>query len=560
MDICDYFPFDTFRPHQKRILINVDKALNKGTDVIIIDGATGFGKSPVNIALGLKYAPSFYTTPQVKLVEQLNRDFGQKELAIDGGISSEIMALLGRYNYRCRETGYMSDECPIKFDKDVYCSKQEGCTYWKQKEATMRAKIAILTFAMLIVNNYLPGEYGFSKRKLLIIDECHSLENDVASMFCGFTIKEWDLNYKFKRKKYILLKKIPHKLKERNNRKECIIANDFINYIKELRDILKDTWYNEESEKRCDKIEKKIKNINYMFKEFENDRIWIINLNLKEKSIEFKPIRIDKFLKSMIWSQGKQIVLSSATIPYRNNPKKWLERIGLKDKTYSFHSAPMIFPLKNRPIITKYIGREMTYGKEKENWNYNIKLVKEIMDLYKNERGVIHAVSYGRAFKLSKELYDYNIFLHDKEFNNEEGSSKIITKWQESNKKMLISPSVMDGVDLKDDMCRYQILFKVPYPDMNDGRVKYLVDKKYGINDWYWYMNETAKNVVQAYGRAVRSETDYADFYIIDGSFNNLRKRVKFPDYFLEAIDPEEAINPKGKKFKSNLKELRTFF
>jgi len=68
---------------------------------------------------------------------------------------------------------------------------------------------------------------------------------------------------------------------------------------------------------------------------------------------------------------------------------------------------------------------------------------------------------------------------------------------------------------------------------IGDSRVKYLLNEK---KQWTWYYNETAKNIIQMYGRAVRSSTDYAKFYIIDGSFKDICSKIKFPDWFLQAI------------------------
>ena len=65
---------------------------------------------------------------------------------------------------------------------------EDNCTYWVQKREAQESEIAILTFAMLITNSYLSGDSCFDKRKLLIVDECHSLETQVASLFAGFTI------------------------------------------------------------------------------------------------------------------------------------------------------------------------------------------------------------------------------------------------------------------------------------------------------------------------------------------------------------------------------------
>ena len=108
----------------------------------------------------------------------------------------------------------------------------------------------------------------------------------------------------------------------------------------------------------------------------------------------------------------------------------------------------------------------------------------------------------------------------------------VIEEWSNSEKQILISPAIKEGVDLKDDLCRFQILLKVPYPNIKDARVNYLLNKK---KDWKWYNCETVKDIVQMYGRAVRSPSDFAKFYIVDGSFTKLPKK-EFPQWFLEAI------------------------
>jgi len=551
-DIKLYFPKPTFRPNQEQILKDAFNELEKGTKVVIIEGPTGFGKSPVNVAIGRKFKPAFYTTPQVKLVEQLNNDFGQKGLAIDGCSSSDIMALLGRKNYICKLSGTSSDEC---YGREEGCSKEEKCTYWKQKMATREADIAILTFAMLIVNTYLPETMGFPKRKLLIIDECHGLEGQVASMFAGFTITPGAFRYdgNIYMDWEIFLRKVPRFEKVKN---KYILANDYKEFITEIGNIYEDFFRvitqqkDKISQGSQDKVANKLKQIEYLEQSIKNDRKWIINLTKEHNQItriEFKPIDVDYFLQEKIWSQAEQYVLSSATIPFRYNVEKWLKRLGLKNESYAFLSAPMSFPIENRPILRTFMGGEMTYGNESINFDSNVEKCREIIEQHPNERGVIHSVSFERGKKIAKALDDESIFLHEYQYkkktnkNEEENGEKedIINDWQHSHKLILISPSVFEGVDLKDDMCRYQILFKVPYPNTEDGRINYLVTEK---KDWVWYMNETAKTVIQMYGRAVRSDIDHATFYIVDGSFNKLlnNKTVKFPKWFLEALDIKE--------------------
>jgi hypothetical protein len=62
---------------------------------------------------------------------------------------------------------------------------------------------------------------------------------------------------------------------------------------------------------------------------------------------------------------------------------------------------------------------------------------------------------------------------------------------------VLISPSLHLGLDLKDDLSRFQIITKVPYPSLGDR----WIDKKRKRNE-QWYKCQTALRLVQGYGRS----------------------------------------------------------
>ena len=72
-----------------------------------------------------------------------------------------------------------------------------------------------------------------------------------------------------------------------------------------------------------------------------------------------------------------------------------------------------------------------------------------------------------------------------------------------------------EGVDLKDELSRFQILMKVPYPYFGSPLVK----KKSSKYSW-WYGFSTAKIIVQSIGRSVRNENDTAVTYIMDSGFS----------------------------------------
>lgn len=554
-----YFPFKKFRPYQKRILYDIVNSLESDKDLIILEGPTGFGKSPVNIALGKYFKPSFYTTPQVKLVNQIARDFCPRNLVIDGGIG-DVVALLGRKNYICRESHQASDICPIRDGLEGIddngnevirtCTKEHNCTYWKQKEQAMESDIAVLTFAMLITNTYLSGESHFSARNLLIIDECHSLESQIAGMFAGFTLSSSTLP-KFKPEEQVYQEEMNEELEKDLPRSGRI--KDYLPFFNKFERFTQKWLPLCANERERDKLTNLSRKIDYMLLEIDEGRKWVIdipkykNYSKKLGPRKFKPILVDKFLQRKVWSQSNKIILSSATIPFRDNIHAWLKRIGLEEMKYEFYSVPMSFPLWNRQIITSCMGGKMTRKEENKNWEGNVNIIKEIIKKHDGERGVIHTQSYKRARRLYYELNASNTFLHDKG----ELEGDLIEEWIKTNKMVLISPSIKEGVDLKGELCRFQILLKVPYPNIKDSRVEYLLNKK---KDWKWYNNEAIKYIVQMYGRAVRSSNDYAKFYIIDGSFNNL-SRKGFPQWFLDAI-----VDSKERFQRNDNLKLRDFF
>jgi len=91
----------------------------------------------------------------------------------------------------------------------------------------------------------------------------------------------------------------------------------------------------------------------------------------------------------------------------------------------------------------------------------------------------------------------------------------------------------MNGVDLKDDLSRFQVIMKIPYPNIKSEKIK---KRQKDNKDWYNW--KTCVDLVQSYGRSVRSEEDWAETYILDESLSSVMKfNYKYlPEYFTEAI------------------------
>ena len=118
--------------------------------------------------------------------------------------------------------------------------------------------------------------------------------------------------------------------------------------------------------------------------------------------------------------------------------------------------------------------------------------------------------------------------------HNSDNRDEILEKHLKSKEPtVIVSPSMTEGVDLKGDLSRFQILCKVPYPYLGDK----LVQKK--MKKWtWWYPLQTSKTIIQSLGLSVRSSTDHAISYILDSDWNRFygQNREMFPVDFKDSI------------------------
>jgi ATP-dependent DNA helicase DinG len=98
---------------------------------------------------------------------------------------------------------------------------------------------------------------------------------------------------------------------------------------------------------------------------------------------------------------------------------------------------------------------------------------------------------------------------------------------------VLISPSLHTGLDLKDNLSRFQIITKVLYPNKSDRWIN--AKREVDEERYYW---QTALKLVQAYGRSIRSKDDWAKTYVLNSAFEHfVNKNLNIlPDWFREAI------------------------
>jgi ATP-dependent DNA helicase DinG len=549
-DLADsLFPFPAYRNHQDEILYETLEAMFiDGYRNVVIEGPTGIGKSPVNVAVGRAFTElnatqqkiadhfgveieglytgnSFYTTPQKSL---------RNQLANDDDLREYVSMLKGRADYSCQESGDNCKECYVRSDSDASCRQMGGCTYWSEKMGSVNHNIAVITFAMLIVDNYIPvedeaGPLSFDNRDLVTVDEGHNSEGQSASMFAGFDLSPWTLPTEVYGEAG---QEVDWEADRYEDVEDAVLgilrrAEDFVERYEEI----------EQRQSEVEQCEERIRKIKYLRRTANQGRGWVVNIdevgvpgsNGKTKKIQLKPVRVDDFLSDFVWSRGRRRLITSATIPFRGNIEKWADRIGL-DGSVKFISKPTPFPEEHRLIHTNTTVGEMSGDSEDENWADAMNQIREIHSHHEGENGLIHSVSYPRAEKVGEALGD-DAIVHERDM--EQGT--VMNLWRNSDADILVSPAMTEGVDLHDDLCRWQVLLKAPFAYYGDSRVSYLLNEE---KEWQWYYEETAIDIIQAVGRAVRGPEpeEAASFYVIDSKFEDVMNRTNPPQYLVDAI------------------------
>lgn len=191
------------------------------------------------------------------------------------------------------------------------------------------------------------------------------------------------------------------------------------------------------------------------------------------------------------------------------------------DTDFDFTASPII---KVSPMLS------MTYKNKEANMKAMIDRILDILEQHPNEKGIIHTGNYQFAAELMKtrnrRLIDYN------------SKNKIerLQQHAESDNGVIIGPSLLEGLDLKDDLARFMIFMKVPYPSLQDKFIKRKMNKFA-----FWYIWATSLAWLQALGRPIRNNKDWCITYLLDESFNSFLDRAKLPAYVKQRITTKSA-------------------
>lgn len=501
---------------------------------LLLEMPVGGGKSPVGLTLSSwlvnGFGSSYILTPQKVLQRQYEESFS-KDL---------LFSMYGKSNYPCTKK---NTNC------EVGSSIKPKCYDCPQRSAfskALKSNNLVLNYTLALM--YFAYVENVKKRKIIIMDECHNLESQLVD-FTTLPITEFRCE------------KIGIKYNEPKNISMAFdwIKSDYFpsltTYITRMQDEVDRIEYEMErsSSGRISETDTRIikeynaanrhaNKLHELVLSTNNQSINESHVLIREKTkFTLKELYGAKAFHNVIKPYGEKFLFMSSTIL---NKDGFCADLNINPEEAAFLSLESEFKKENRMIIFSP-KTKMNYGWDKpERKNDRAKMskaIKEILELHKDVSGIIHTGSFKLSAWVIRELMHnttHKVLHHNSTDSMKMNRDDVIAEYIVSVKHeptVLISPSITEGLDLKDDLGRFAIFAKVPYPSLGDAWIKRRMEIS---NDWY--RRQALKEMIQGSGRICRSHTDWGITYILDESFTylyNTTKRNVIPTWWNDAVE-----------------------
>ena len=253
---------------------------------------------------------------------------------------------------------------------------------------------------------------------------------------------------------------------------------------------------------------------------------WIFEKDLDQFGkirILVEPIWGNIYLNDLFWREYDHVIMMSGTIL---NQELFSFIMGVEEDQVSYLSLPCPFIAEKRPIIYLKFGK-MSYYNKKDTFSRAVPILGKILEKNHEVKGIIHTSNYEFSNWIKSSIKDSRLIFHDS--STREASLEKHLRSQ--NSTVLVSPSMINGIDLKDDLSRFQVILKVPFPNLLSTKIKKRLETR---KEWYNW--KSLVDLLQAYGRSIRNDDDWAETYILDECFDQILENNNVPQYFLDAL------------------------
>lgn len=526
-----FFPLKEPRPQQSFVLDRLVEFIDSDERMLVVEAGTGVGKSAIAACLAgyidsrsiapvgqIEYQRGAYVlTSQKILQDQYIRDFSTAaDLRSSANFScaygpGETCGQTSRLFSISRKRGASVEPCP-------------SCPFRAAKDKFVSSPLGVTNYAYFMSEVVYAGE--LPRRRLLVLDEAHNVESEMrrwarfdldeaaaAEVGVVFPFKssrnvaiEW-LTEEYKPALTALIDSISDRIERLSNKKKP--AGKGIQRLAE----------------EYDRLDRHICALNRVLGSDDAGANKDMLVNWEERqdgkrSISVQPLDAGAIARDILYPMGMYVLLMSATVLEKDS---FFRSAGLGGGGFISQQTP--FDPKSFGITYRPVGR-MARSSIQKTLPEMRKAVERILREHPEEKGIVHCSNYEVARTIGG-ISSRRLLVQTSAKDRED----IIRRHLQSREPtVIVSPSMMEGLDLEGDLGRFQVICKVPFPHMGDP----VVEAK--MSDRKWYAWCTARTLIQSVGRCVRNQEDSTRTYILDESFGPfyVEWAHMFPDYFSE--------------------------
>lgn len=240
----------------------------------------------------------------------------------------------------------------------------------------------------------------------------------------------------------------------------------------------------------------------------------VIDHGDKNDEMKVSPIFVSTMFKALVNSEFNLFMSGTVSQEFLT------ETLNLDVNDTGFVRASNQFNVSDKRIVaSRKMMKQLNYSVLKEDSTFQElgnTTSRIINEYHAGQNGLIFAPSFAFVKKIASSIVlpDHQLVLHEK--------GALVDQLKEFKRvgdkpKVLISPSIYEGIDCPGDESRFQIFSKAPYFSLADKRMAHILKFYPEI-----YQILTVMRVVQGMGRSTRSVGDHCITYFLDSNLLSL--------------------------------------
>lgn len=441
----------------------------------------------------------------------------------------------GRGGVTCNDCDRAPVDEPLSDQTCSWCADVERCGYLVARAEAERAPVGVLNTSYLLAETNGPGR--FKGRELVVCDEADLLEQEL-------------LGYVELRLGSGAALNLGVEVPKKGSHMTTIhgwLGEDVLPAIKEAKGRIRGRDL--EARRNIMRLERLAADVTRVVdrpdgwvREGDEEDADGRNSRHTGNALVLKPVSVEDVGERYLWKHGERWLLMSGTTV---SAEMQADALGLTQAGIEWDvvNVESQFEARNRRVVYVPAGnmtkKQIEVGRPKV-----MRALERVLEKHPDGNVLCHTFSYALANDTVRHLKGCDGALNGRpvityasagQRDRALGAFRAATR---QNGAVLVASSMDRGIDLPGEMCRVQVVMKVPMPSLGSRQVN---ERLHAPGGDAWYRMGVIRTIMQMCGRAVRGTDDWAVTYVLDQFFGKTLKDGKragmWPQWWLDALE-----------------------